>query len=271
VLLLTISLYMPILETNSRQWLGKDYLELRAWCDQVNSKGVDIQAGEWGEDFQPIYSDEYPTPGQIIKYACYYGTSDLADGCGRPLTANSRINYQRSLGPKTNTRATLTQDHLASAAAIVNFCNTNKMACAYEPKDMSDGIMVKVKVNGNTYTNKDYFQEVIPAGTHIDVYYNEEYGVTKPASVLTNKDLSSLTTINTFCNSSAASCTFEVVDNWAWYAPTDDHVSVQVTNTETGMNEGVYFYEYDFQLPVDNNHNITVYYCVIPKEKKSDE
>jgi hypothetical protein len=126
---------------------------------------------------------------------------------------------------------------------------------------MSDGVMVKVKFNGNTYTNLDYFQEVIPQGTYIEVYYQEEYGITKPASVLTNRDLASLTTMNSFCNSSAASCTFQVVpSDWA-FAPSNDHVAVAVINRENGQNWGVYNYEDDFQLPVDNNYDITVYYC----------
>ena len=101
VLQLTISLYMPILETNSRAWLGKDYLELHAWCDDVNYNGADIQAGMWGDWQYPTCSDEYPTPGQIVRYACYYGTSDQADGCGRPLNNYSRINYQISSGACT--------------------------------------------------------------------------------------------------------------------------------------------------------------------------
>ncbi len=101
VLELTVSLYLPILQTNSRQWLGKDYLELKAWVDDVNSKGANIQAGEYGADYQPTTSDEYPTPGQITKYACSYGTSDVGNGCERPLSLNARIAYQVSTGPKT--------------------------------------------------------------------------------------------------------------------------------------------------------------------------
>lgn len=173
VLTLTISLYMPILETNSQAWLGKDYLELRAWCDDVNYRGADIQAGEWGEDFQPIYSDEYPTPGQIIKYACYYGTSDIADGCGRPLNNYSRINYQRSLGKKTS-QVAITEANLASLQAIINFCDANKMACTFEERelDASHNPFIKAVINGTCYYNNSHFQEIVNKGDSITVYYD---------------------------------------------------------------------------------------------------
>ena len=51
VLELTISLYMPQLQTNSREWYGKDYLALNAWVDDVNYRGASITAGAWdGEE-----------------------------------------------------------------------------------------------------------------------------------------------------------------------------------------------------------------------------
>lgn len=97
VLMIDVSLYMPILETNSRAWLGKDYLELNAWCDGVNAKGADIQAGAYG-GYE--CSDEYPTPGQIIDYWCEGSLSgtDEANACGRPLTLKARIGYKVSTG-----------------------------------------------------------------------------------------------------------------------------------------------------------------------------
>ena len=173
VLQLTISLYMPILETNSRAWLGKDYLELHAWCDDVNYNGADIQAGMWGDWQYPTCSDEYPTPGQIVRYACYYGTSDQADGCGRPLNNYSRINYQISSGactvkpsssegssesytpsvtpttpsesvtpssspspsPDAPKQIAITSANIMSLVAINTFCNENKMSCTYTPAE----------------------------------------------------------------------------------------------------------------------------------------
>ena len=38
VLELTVSLYMPQLQTSSRQWLGQDYLALNAWVDEANAR-----------------------------------------------------------------------------------------------------------------------------------------------------------------------------------------------------------------------------------------
>ena len=182
VLQLTISMYMPILETNSQQWLGKDYLELRAWCDDVNFHGADIQAGEWGDDYQPTCSDTYPTPGQVIKYACYYGTSDLADGCGRPLNNYSRINYQRSTGactvetptqtPPAVSSFVLTDQDVASLNAIISFCNTNGISF----KTCEDGSVTNVKVivnGGSTYTSESgSFQTIVKATDSFEIRYN---------------------------------------------------------------------------------------------------
>jgi hypothetical protein len=256
VLLLTISLYMPILETNSRAWIGKDYLELKAWCDSVNAKGVDIQAGEWGEDYQPIYSDEFPTPGQIIKYACYYGTSDIADGCGRPLTAYSRINYQRSLGAKTVKNAVmLTQAELANVQAMINFCDNNKMSCVVEPKSLGSGEYVRVVFDGKQRSNKDTFQDVVLQGTFFMVYYDED---TEPAStpspkdvVMTSDHLKDLTSISNFCNSSGLTCKFTADDTQS------PNIIVYVDEDKGGIN-----YETDesFQVILKSNQKLYVYY-----------
>lgn len=164
VLELTVSLYLPILQTNSRQWLGKDYLELKAWVDDVNSKGANIQAGEYGADFQPTTSDEFPTPGQIVKYSCSYGTSSAGNGCDRPLSLNARIAYQVSTGPKTVATPTptvipdsgnegggsssgggttiiinsanITPEVISDLSTLENFCNSN--AISYETEAVDD-------------------------------------------------------------------------------------------------------------------------------------
>ncbi len=103
VLELTVSLYLPVLQTNSREWLGRDWMELKAWCDEANWKGADIQAGQYGAYQYNECSDEFPTPGQIIDYACMYGNTEEANGCGRPLNVGSRIAYKISTGPCTVT------------------------------------------------------------------------------------------------------------------------------------------------------------------------
>lgn len=187
VLELTVSLYLPILQTNSRQWLGKDYLELKAWVDDVNSKGANIQAGEYGADYQPTTSDEYPTPGQITKYSCSYGTSSAGNGCDRPLSLNARIAYQVSTGPKTVATPTpaptaepttapssyaLSTSDLADLGKITDFCNNNKMSCSYTASDAENDPMVKVSVNGKEYQTGDSFSEVVQEGTKISVTYN---------------------------------------------------------------------------------------------------
>lgn len=101
VLELTISLYLPILQTNSREWLGKDYLELKAKVDEWNSKGARIQAGQYGTVKEECRDNT--TPGEIIDYSCSGGTSDVGNGCERPLNLDARISYTISTGGCTVT------------------------------------------------------------------------------------------------------------------------------------------------------------------------
>ncbi len=215
VLQLTISLYMPILETNSRAWLGKDYLELKAWCDDVNYNGADIQAGMWGDWQYPICSDEYPTPGQIIQYACYYGTSDLADGCGRPLNNNSRINMLVSSGACTvKNKISITQADLASIDSMISFCNANQMACTYEVNnDLGDGVVVKAKINGICRYNNEPFQDVVEVGSSIQVYYKNKLPSTAKDIMLAKDNIADLSVTYNFCNSNSLSCTYVANDD----------------------------------------------------------
>ena len=201
VLQLTISLYMPIFETNSRAWLGKDYLELRAWCDDVNYNGADIQAGSWGDWQYPTCSDEYPTPGQVVRYACYYGTSDLADGCGRPLNNNSRINYQISSGactvkptdtpsdsggssdvtpvtPSSPTPVPSTKNYVLKLADIANigkittFCNQEGLSCSFSQateEDIKGTETVIVDVDGTVHRNDETTDFSLVVGTNSNV------------------------------------------------------------------------------------------------------
>ena len=97
VLELTVSEYLPILETDSRAWLGRDYLALKAQVDEWNSKGASIQAGQYGTVKEKC-SDEYTTPGAIIDYSCSGGTSSTGNGCERPLNLDARISYTISTG-----------------------------------------------------------------------------------------------------------------------------------------------------------------------------
>ena len=195
VLELTISLYMPILETNSRAWLGKDYLELRAWCDDVNYNGADIQAGSWGDWQYPTCSDTYPTPGQVVNYACYYGTSDLADGCGRPLNNYSRINYQISSGPCPVTPSTpeppvitdvlFTSNDIKNLQAISSFCKSSGLSCKFNnPVDSGPNVKVELS-SGGTYTSDDTtpFSMMIKSDTTLTITYNKNADPsTSPAS-----------------------------------------------------------------------------------------
>ena len=179
VVMLTRSLYMPLMETHSREWLGQDYLQLKKWVDDVNGKdrSVNIQAGEYIGAAE--CSNEFPTPGQIIAYACFYGTSDLADGCGRPLNAYSRIGYKISTGacgvapppaPQKKDVVISTGD-ISSLSAIQSFCNSNGMNCSYTAAD--SGPDVTITVNGASHSTGESFTEMIKEGDTIAVTYNK--------------------------------------------------------------------------------------------------
>lgn len=146
VLELTVSLYMPQLETNSRAWYGKDYLELIKWVDDVNAKGAHLAAGAW--EVQEA-SDEYPTPGQIIEYRCLdvngnqlsYG----ANGCARPLPLDAKISMKISTGPKTapSSSVTITTADMASIDSMTKFCNANGMSCTFTYINNGGTLIVK--------------------------------------------------------------------------------------------------------------------------------
>ncbi len=187
VLELKISLYLPVMETNSRQWLGVDYLELKKWVDDANFKGANIQAGEYGAFAQRTCSDEFPVPGSIINYACEYGTENsdgsfsYSSGCERPLNLYSRIGYQVSTGACTVATPTpvptpadvvITGDDVASLSAIQSFCSYNQMSCSYEP--VTDGSVdnVEITADGSVHKTGDVFQQIIKSGSKITVKYN---------------------------------------------------------------------------------------------------
>ncbi|MBQ6450601.1 MAG: PASTA domain-containing protein [Solobacterium sp.] len=199
VLELTISKYLPILETNSRQWLGKDYLELKYWVDEINAQGGALQAGEYIGD--RVCSDEYPTPGSIINYTCEYGTMDsngsyeYSSGCERPLNLYSRIGYQVSTGgcKVTPTPAptpepkqiVLTNGDLVDLATIMSFCDTNGLNYG-KPKPLSstdpeaaswkDKGSVKVVYDNKEYFYSDPFTKVITEGSSLTIYYLTDIG-----------------------------------------------------------------------------------------------
>lgn len=150
VLELTVSLYMPQLETNSRAWYGKDYLELIKWVDDANAKGAHLAAGAW--EVQEA-SDVYPTPGQIIEYRCLdvngnqlpYG----ANGCARPLPLDAKISMKISTGPATaSASTTITAADMASIDTMTKFCNDSGMTCTFVY--VNNGGTLTVKSGTNT-------------------------------------------------------------------------------------------------------------------------
>lgn len=151
VLELTISIYMPQLETNSRAWYGKDYLELTKWVDDANGKGANLATGAW--DGQEC-SDEYPTPGQIISYRCLDGNGNQIDtsanGCARPLPLNAKIAMKTSTGACTaKPTPTPTPEVKSFTYTGQNFSMLQALCTA---NDVTLGVVGTIDPTSNGYT-----------------------------------------------------------------------------------------------------------------------
>lgn len=179
VLQVTTSLYLPILQTSSQEWIDQDYLKLKAWVDEVNSHGANIQAGEYG-NFANRASGK--TFGQIAEIACSYGTSDDNNGCDRPLKLNARIAYRIYDGISPNTPApspapeqiTLTSKDMADLTSMQNFCNANSdvVSCTFENGKVENGKSLKIKFGESLLeTDKD---ATIVKGSSLTITYDAQ-------------------------------------------------------------------------------------------------
>ena len=202
VLEVGVSLYLPILETHSREWLGKDYLELKAKIDEFNSKGANIQAGEYGALAQRKCSDEFPVEGMIINYVCEGGTVDsngsthYSAGCERPLNLYSKVGYQVSTGPCTVATPTptpapgmvvLQPENLTDLQTLIGFCDAHGIKYGTPTGVSSSGSKkygddqdwevdhtnskVKVEIGETSYFDDTSFTLVLKEGDTISVYY----------------------------------------------------------------------------------------------------
>ena len=158
---LTISLYMPQLQTTSRQWLGQDYLQLNAWVDEKNFLGANIAAGPWDGE---VCSDEYPTPGQITSYHCMDANgNELPHGCDRPLPLDAKIGYTRSTGPCTVKQPEATPEPSpvyfdnVGPDRIVDWCNQNG-GCEFKYEGNSAyGVYINSDVPENEITGMNAY------------------------------------------------------------------------------------------------------------------
>jgi beta-lactam-binding protein with PASTA domain len=183
VLTLEVSAYMPILETNSRAWLGKDYLELNKWCDDVNGKGANVLAIQ--KATTPTKT-EYPTPGMITEYYCdgSLSSSSQADGCGRPLGLGARIYYTVTVAtdstPTPTPTPTATTSPTPTATTPVNHKLTINMVDAasgaslgsktYEIPEGSYYLVAPTVPNFTATT--DTIKGTITGDTDITINYN---------------------------------------------------------------------------------------------------
>ena len=190
VLEVTTSLYLPILQTDSQQWIKKDYLALKAWVDDVNSHGANIQAGEYG-DFANRASGTGDKFGTIEEIACSFGTSNDNNGCDRPLSLNARIAYRISDGTgapdptaaptatPAPSQVTLTPDDMKDLTSMQKFCDANS----------SNGTVSCNFVNGNTFGVKLGDRDLktdqnatIAKGSTLTITYVAQEGATSSSS-----------------------------------------------------------------------------------------
>lgn len=185
VLELTVSLYMPQLQTNSSEWIGKDYLALHAWVDQVNAKGGNIAAGAWGDG---AHVDSDLPKGQIVEYACLDGNGNqLPNNCDRPMPINGKISYKVSNGPKEPEKVQVGLSPLGSEGAMKSFCDANAMACSFTYEKTADqtknGVIEATLSNGalldpNTMLSRG-------SSISVKVYYSEIVATIDPTATPT--------------------------------------------------------------------------------------
>ncbi|GEM_PF-990223 len=267
VLELTISKYLPILETNSRQWLGRDYLELKYWVDEINAQGGALQAGEYIGD--RVCSDEYPTPGSIINYTCEYGTMDsngsyeYSSGCERPLNLYSRIGYQVSTGgckveptPAAKKNVVLTNNELSSLQTIMNFCDSNGIK--YDtPEGVTDGEWsnnspVEVTVNGVAKYYDTSWTEVLKEGDKVKIRYISESEAPKKQIPFSNSDISDLSSAMAFFDKNGISYTLnDGVENPDWAAK---------GSVEVDINGVLYYSGESFTTVLDGTETVKITY-----------
>lgn len=193
VLEVTTSLYLPILQTDSQQWIKKDYLALKAWVDDVNSHGANIQAGEYG-DFANRASGTGDKFGTIEEIACSFGTSNDNNGCDRPLSLNARIAYRISDGtgaPEPTTaptatpapsQVTLTPDDMKDLTSIQNFCNANSgtVSCTFQGGRNSGLNIYLGEVSEKTILRQNE-NATLAKGAELTIVYQAQSSSTSPS------------------------------------------------------------------------------------------
>ncbi|MCF0116405.1 MAG: PASTA domain-containing protein [Erysipelotrichaceae bacterium] len=178
VLVLDTSLYMPQMETQSRFWVGQDYLKLQAWVDEVNAKGANIQAGNWNPEANRC--DDKQPAGTILDYWCEGSLSgeDIDQGCGRPLSLEARIGYIVSTGgcqlPTPEVTPAVKEvvfktANIADLAAAKSFSDTNGLVAEFcADSDTATGIWVEL-INAGEFSGKlnhaDTFEIMLRVGS----------------------------------------------------------------------------------------------------------
>ena len=193
VLEVTTSLYLPILQTDSQQWIKKDYLALKAWVDDVNSHGANIQAGEYG-DFANRASGTGDKFGTIEEIACSFGTSNDNNGCDRPLSLNARIAYRISDGTGASeptaaptatpapSQVTLTPDDMKDLTSIQNFCNANSgtVSCTFQGGSNSGLNIYLGEVSEKTKLHQNENATLVK-GAELTIVYQAQSSSTSPS------------------------------------------------------------------------------------------
>ncbi len=290
VLELTISKYLPILEKHSREWLGKDYLQLVYWVDEVNAQGGSLMAGEYGAFAERQCSDEYPTPGQIINYACEYGTKNsdgefwTSSGCERPLNLYSRIGYQVSTGACSVQKILLNASDMRDLNTIQNFCSGHYLQFSTDSWDSGTfsgshwDWTVQIQLSdGSVYTNSEddinsKYPIMIDPKDVIAIHWKKfEQGDPQPTPtptpeptpvptvVLTNAELTDLQTLISFCDSNDIEYTLNGISTSEaeWYGT---EAGKHDSKIEMEFEGNKYYSDQGFTLVLKDNKSVTINY-----------
>ncbi len=212
VLELTISLYLPTLDTYTNQWIGEDYLKLKAWVDEVNLKGGSMQAGQYGDYQYNLCSDKYPKEGTIIAYACENGTSSEGNGCTRPLNLDARIAYTISTGACTERQFILYEENMSSLAAIKTWCESNNITYSIEPEPEFKEDRVEIETTRDGYEwikQTGPFPIVITEGTVVNIHWGRDDSVPTPEPgkqvILEETNMTDLSALTAWCENNGIS------------------------------------------------------------------
>ena len=247
-------------------------------------------AGEYGAFAERQCSDEYPIPGQIINYACEYGTKNsdgefwTSSGCERPLNLYSRIGYQVSTGACSVQKILLNASDMRDLNTIQNFCSGHYLQFStdsWESGTFSGSHWdwtVQIQLSdGSVYTNSEddinsKYPIMIDPKDVIAIHWKKfEQGDPQPTPtptpeptpvptvVLTNAELTDLQTLISFCDSNDIEYTLNGISTSEaeWYGT---EAGKHDSKIEMEFEGNKYYSDQGFTLVLKDNKSVTINY-----------